>query len=113
MVRSPGVSATGVALPPSDVAQLGVAQISAIFPGQAMLNEPAPHINSKRGLYGASESLYVMQAVSGLPISAGSTGGNCDCSPSALLSLYPVARESQKFPPTKLPCSASYWSGGK
>ena len=32
-----------------------------------------------------------MQAVSGFPISSGSTGGCCACSASALCSLYPVS----------------------
>src|ERR1700733_11327073 len=98
-MRSPGLSATGVGFPLNTEAPFGVAQICAVFAGQVMSNEPAPHTCSKRGLYGASESLYVTQAVSGLPISPGSTGGPCDCSASGLLSKYPVARESQKFPP--------------
>src|ERR1700756_3529859 len=54
-----------------------------------------------------------MQAVSGLAISSGSTGGNCACSASGFLSKYPVARESQKFPPKKRPCSSLNWSTGK
>src|ERR1700745_1456251 len=97
MVRSSALSGTCVALPPT----FGRAQIFAVLEGQLIWNETAPHICSKSGRYGASESLYTMQAVSELPISRGSTGGNCDCSASVLLSKYPVARESQKFPPKK------------
>src|ERR1700676_5450831 len=97
---------------PNMAAPSGGVQIGATLAGQAMSREPAPHISSKRDLYGARESLYAMQAVSGLAISLGSTGGNCDCSPSGVLVKYPVARESQKFPPKKRPWVASYWSGG-
>src|SRR3984893_9576894 len=54
-----------------------------------------------------------MQAVSGKPISPVSTGGCCACSASGLCSLYPVARESQKFPPKNRPCTGLYSSTGK
>src|ERR1700758_783545 len=78
-----------------------------------MLSESLPHSNSKRGLYTACESRNATQAVSGKPISWVSTGGPCACSASGFRSLYPVARESQKFPPKNRPCAWLYWSTGK
>src|SRR5258708_33466709 len=41
---------------------------------------------------------------SGRAISRGSTGGCCDCSASGFCTKYPVARESQKFPPKNRFC---------
>ena len=79
--------------------------------GNLMSNE-LPHTASNSGLYSAVDSRNAMQAVSGKPISRVSTGGCCACSASALCSLYPVARESQKFPPKNGPCWL-YWSTGK
>src|ERR1700739_1351255 len=104
---------TGVALPPNIEAPIGVAQMDAVFGGKRDGNESLPHTSSKSGRYTARESLYAMQAISGLPISAGSSGGPCACSPAGSLNLYPVARESQKFPPKKAPWVALYCSGGK
>src|SRR5258708_10277686 len=66
-----------------------------------MSKDPSPQTSSNKGRYSARESRYAMQAVSGKPCSLGSTGGNCACSASGLLNLYPVERESQKFPPRK------------
>src|ERR1700740_3234183 len=92
----------------------GVAQTVATLEGHLiLLNDPLPQISSKRDAYGAKESLYTMQASSGFPISTGLRGGPCACSESGDLSKYPVARESQKFPPKKRPWVALYWSGGK
>src|ERR1700731_1208193 len=54
-----------------------------------------------------------MQAVSGKPISPVSTGGCCACSESALCSLNPVARASQKFPPMNAPSVVLNSSTGK
>src|SRR5260370_40339607 len=98
---------------PKIAAPPGVAQIDAVLGGKVIANEPAPHTSSNRGLYAAVESRNVMQAVSGKPISRGSTGGCCAWSATGFLSKYPVARESQKFPPKKAPCVALRWSTGK
>src|SRR5260370_42557005 len=81
--------------------------------GNLISNEPLPHTSSKRGLYKACESRNATQAVSGKPISRVSTGGLWACSASGILSLYPVARESKKFPPKNRPCTWLYWSTGK
>src|SRR6266481_694292 len=53
-----------------------------------------------------------MQAVSGNACSCVSTGGCCACSASAFCNKYPVARESQKFPPKNRPTVALYWRTG-
>ena len=67
------------------------------------MNESAPRTSSNSGRYTARDSLKALQAVSGLPISSGSTGGCSACSASGLYSRYPVARSSQKFPPKNNP----------
>src|SRR5260370_5770171 len=108
-----GLRGMGVVPPPNTAAPPGVSQISAVSGGKSILNEPLPHTASKRGLYTACESRKATQAVSGRPISCVSTGGPCACSASGILSLYPVARESQKFPPKNRPCTWLYWSTGK
>src|ERR1700745_3141223 len=109
LVRSSGLSASGVALLPN--APLGVAQTCATLPGQAM-SKSAPQTSSNSGRYGAWDILYAMQAMSGLPISPGSTGGPCACSASGLCSNIPVARPSQKFPPKNSCCVVLYLSTG-
>src|SRR6266850_162357 len=93
----------GVALPPKIEAPPGVEQICSVLAGKLISNEPTPQTVSKRGLYAAVESRKAMQAVSGNACSCVSTGGCCACSASGLPSKYPVARESQKFPPKKRP----------
>src|ERR1700730_603251 len=103
MVRSSGLSRIGVTLPLNLAAPPGVAQIVSVLAGHAISNE-APHTSSKTARYDALDSRHAMQAVSGKPISWVSTGGPCACSASALCSLYPVARPSQKFPPKNVPC---------
>src|SRR6266851_8288371 len=113
LVRSSGLSRMGAVFVPSTLAPPGVAQIRSASCGNLILKEPAPHTSSNRGLYTACESRNATQAVSGKPISRVSTGGLCACSASGILSLYPVARESKKFPPKNRPCSWLYWSTGK
>src|SRR5271167_746847 len=98
LVRSSADKRIGVALPLNTAAPLGVAQIEAVLDGKLMLKE-SPHTVMNRGRYEAEDIRYAMQAISGKPISNGSTGGPCACSASGACSLYPVARESQKFPP--------------
>src|SRR5258708_4584888 len=93
----------GVALPPKIEAPPGVEQICPVSGGKLILSEPAPQTVSNRGLYTACESRKAMQAVSASACSCVSTGGCCACSASGLPSRYPVARESQKFPPKKRP----------
>src|SRR6185437_6254997 len=121
LARSSGPRATGIAtasdagvillervkcwckaflLPLNTAAPSGVLQIVSVSAGHLISNDPSPQTSSKRGLYSAWESRYAMQAVSGKPCSS-STGGCCACSASGLLNLYPVERESQKFPPKK------------
>src|ERR1700733_6773787 len=107
-MRSSGLSWTGVGFVPKTAAPPGGAQVCAVSGGKLILSESAPQTVSNRGRYLARESLYTMQAVSGFPISWVSTGGPCDCSASGLLSRYPVARESQKFPPKNNCCSSLY-----
>src|SRR2546422_6103991 len=111
--RSSGFRSTGVVSVPNTAAPPGVAQIFLVLGGNLISKESSPYSCSKRGLYAACESLNAMHAVSGLPISWVSTGGCCACSASGFLSRYPVARESQKFPPKKRPCSSLNWSTGK
>src|SRR5882757_11360873 len=53
-----------------------------------------------------------MQAISGLPISWVSTGGPWAWWASGFCNRYPVARESQKFPPKNRPCVSLNWSTG-
>src|SRR5260370_10289214 len=53
-----------------------------------------------------------MHAVSGRAWSWVSTGGCCACSASGFCNKYPVARESQKFPPKNRPAIALYWRTG-
>src|SRR5216683_2101169 len=94
-------------LPLSTAAPSGVLQIASVSAGH-MSNDPSPQTSSNKGPYSAWESRYAMQAVSGKP-----TGGYCACSASGLLNLYPVERESQKFPPRKAFRTLLYWSPGK
>ena len=81
--------------PSNTAAPSGVAQISSVPLGN-LISRESPHTSSKRVLYAADCSRNAMQAVSGKPISPGSTGGCCACSASGLCSKYPVARASQK-----------------
>ena len=46
---------------------------------------------------------YTAQAISGSPISTGFVGGPSACSAAGLPKRRPVARMSQKLPPTKSP----------
>src|SRR6266851_9940370 len=112
-VRSSGLSGIGVVLPPNTAAPPGVSQIRSVSDGNLISNEPLPHTSSKRDLYSACESLDATHAVSGKPISCVSTGGCCACSASALCSLYPVERASQKFPPKNAACVVLNSSTGK
>src|SRR5271166_1066331 len=111
LVRSVALSAIGVALPPNLAAPFGVAQIWAVLAGKRM-SKSTPHTSSNSCRYGAESSRNAMQAVSGKPISIGSTGGPCACSASGACSLYPVARPSQKFPPKNAPAVVLYSSTG-
>src|SRR6266404_2492721 len=112
LVRSSGLRRTGWTFVPNLAAPPGVQQISSVSGGKRMSNEPLPQISSKNGRYTAWESRNAMQAVSGRPISRGSTGGCWACSESALCSKYPVARASQKFPPKNNPCTSLNWRTG-
>src|ERR1700730_3986498 len=100
-------------LPLNTAAPSGVLQIASVSAGHLISSEPSPQTTSKRGLYSARESRYAMQAGSGKPCSSGSTGGCCACSAFGLLNLYPVERESQKFPPKKAFRTPLYSSWGK
>src|SRR3984893_5397955 len=109
LVRSTGLSASGVALLPN--APEGVAQTSATLDGHVM-SKSAPQTSSNTGRYGAWDILYAMQAMSGSPISSGQTGGPCACSASGVCSFNPVARPSQKFPPKNSCCVVLKFSTG-
>src|SRR5438874_1226326 len=98
LVRSSADNAIGVALVPNIDAPPGVAQIDSVSDGHAMLEGSSPQTALNSGRYSAWEIRYAIQAVSDKPISCVSTGGCCACSASALCSLYPVERASQKFP---------------
>src|ERR1700730_15398659 len=112
LVRSPGLSAIGVVLPPNIFAPPEDAQILPVSGGHWISNDPGPHTCSKSGRYFASDSRSAMHAVSGNPISSKSTGGNRACSASGLCSRYPVGRASQKLPPKNEACAWLYWSSG-
>src|SRR6266849_9618104 len=100
MERSSGDSLIGMVFVPNTLAPPGVSQISSVLGGNLMFNS-SPQNSSKKDLYTAVSSRNAMQAVSGNACSCVSTGGCCACSASGLPSTYPVARESQKFPPKK------------
>src|SRR6266403_2245430 len=108
LVRSSGLRRTGSTLVPNLAAPPGVQQICSVSWGKSMSNEPGPQMSSKSFRYSDWASLNAMQAVSGLAISRGSTGGCWACSASALCSKYPVERPSQKFPPKNAPCVSLY-----
>src|SRR5712691_10198033 len=103
----------GMVFVPNTLAPPGVSQMSSVLGGNLMSKEPTPQTVSKRGLYAAVVSRNAMQAVSGNACSCVSTGGCCACTASGLPSKYPVARESQKFPPKKSPCVSFYLRIGK
>src|ERR1700678_1049783 len=112
LVRSPGLSAIGVVLPPNTFAPPGDAQILSVSGGHWISNDPEPHTRSKSSRYADSDSRNAMHAVSGNPCSSKSTGGDCACSASALCIRYPVERASQKLPPKNEACAWLYWCSG-
>src|ERR1700730_8904939 len=70
----------GVALVPNMAAPLGVLHTLATLAGQAISSEPVPQTCSKKNLYLLRDNFQTTQAVSGLAISSGSTGGSWPCS---------------------------------
>src|SRR6266481_7047231 len=98
-VRSEGLRINGVALVPKMAAPFGVLHTVATSEGHAISSEPEPHTCSKKNLYLLSDNFQTTQAVSGLAISSGSTGGSWPCSAAEFCKRKPVARASQKLPP--------------
>src|SRR5262249_9988451 len=81
----------------------GRAQTCSTSRGQSIAKACLPQTCSNSVRYGRCEARWTAQAISGKPISTGLVGGPSACSAAGLPNRRPVARISQKLPPTKSP----------